>query len=88
MNVFPPKFECLSAFLHELVPLIDRGHAGDCSDLVVEDLVRNVRRHTQRRHAGNHGPAKIVKRPAGHARALVQFSLRLRVPLKKCLAID
>src|SRR5215203_5730099 len=66
-DVFPPKFECLSAFLHELVPLIDRGNAGDCPALVVEDLVCSVRRYTQRRHAGHHGPAKIVKSPAGHA---------------------
>ena len=48
MNVFPPKLECLFALLHELVPLIDRGHAGNRPGLVVEDLVGNVRRDAQR----------------------------------------
>jgi len=55
-----PAIERFLAFEQKIMSLIDGGYSRNRSCLMVEDLVRNMRWHTQPGHAGNDCPAKIV----------------------------
>jgi hypothetical protein len=48
----------------EIMPLVDRSYAGDRPTLMVENLVGDVRRNAETRHAGNAGSPQIMQTPS------------------------
>jgi hypothetical protein len=60
-NVSTPSLECLPALREELVPLVYGGNPGDRARIVVENLVRDVRRNPEAGHSGYAGPAEVMK---------------------------
>ena len=62
-----PELEGLFSLLEELVPLVHGGHSRDRAALVVQDLVRDMRRDPEPRHARDHSAPQIMQRPVAHA---------------------
>jgi hypothetical protein len=54
------------------VALVDSRNPRDCAGLVIKDFVRNMGRNAQPGHAGNAGPAQIMKAPPRQSRELIQ----------------
>jgi hypothetical protein len=51
LNMVSPELEGLFALLEELVPLVHGSHSRDRAALVVQDLVRHMRRDPEPRYA-------------------------------------
>jgi hypothetical protein len=62
-NVSAPRCDCFLALCEELVALVDRGHAGNCSRLVVQDLVGHMGCNSKRGHPGHTRPPQIMNAP-------------------------
>ena len=71
-DVNSPSFECLLALREEFVPLVYGRNPGDRAGIVIENLVRDVRRNPQAGHSGHAGPAEVMKAPPGHSRELIE----------------
>src|SRR5215210_1142735 len=82
----PPTIQRLFAFCDELVALIDGGHAGDRSGLVIEDLVSDMGRDAEPGHPRDAGPAQIVNSPVLHAAHRIQLCLALTEVLERSRA--
>src|SRR5262249_30608221 len=59
----------------ELMPWIDRCNTRDRAALMIQDLVGNMRRNAEPRHARHASAAQVMQTPAGHPRKLIQPSL-------------
>ena len=70
-----PALESIPTLFQELMPLIDRGNARDRSPNMIEDLIRDMRRHPEARHPRDRGPAQIVQAPVRDAAKFVQPTL-------------
>jgi hypothetical protein len=59
----PPLFKRSFSLCEEVVPLVNGCDPGDRSRLVIEDLVRYMRRNAKASHSRHAGPAQIVEPP-------------------------
>ena len=71
-NMTSPSFECLLALREEFVPLVYGGNPRDRAGIVIENLVRDVRRNPEAGHPGYAGPAEVMKAPPGHSGELIE----------------
>jgi hypothetical protein len=71
-NVSSPSFECLLALREEFVPLVYGGNPRDRAGIVIENLVRDVRRNPEAGHSGHAGPTEVMKAPPGHSGELIE----------------
>jgi hypothetical protein len=71
-NVSSPSFECLLALREEFVPLVDGGNPRDRAGIVIENLVRDVRRNPEASHSRYAGPAEVMKAPPSHSAELIE----------------
>jgi hypothetical protein len=71
-NVSSPSFECLPALREEFVSLVYSGNPRDRAGIVIENLVRDVRRNPEAGHSGYAGPAQVMKAPPDHAGDLIE----------------
>ena len=60
VNVRAPAIQRFLALGQKFMPLINGRYPGNRSGLVIEDLVSDVRRHTQPCHPGDDGSPEIV----------------------------
>jgi hypothetical protein len=56
----------------ELVPLVYGGNPGDRAGVVIENLVRDVRRNPEAGHTGYTGPAEVMKAPPGQSGDVIE----------------
>jgi len=57
------------------VALVDGRNPGNRSDLVIENLIGDMRRNAKARHSRDAGPTQVVKPPFGHAGEPIQHPL-------------
>ena len=62
-NMGAPAIQCAFAFVQKIMALIYGGDAGNCSGLVIENFVGDVRRYAKAGHPGYTGAPQIVKTP-------------------------
>jgi hypothetical protein len=60
IDMSPPPIEGFFAFRQELMALVYGGNPRDRPGLVVQDLVRHMRRHSKPGHSGYASPAQIM----------------------------
>ena len=70
-DVSSPSFECLLALREEFVPLVYGGNPRDRAGIVIENLVRDVRRNPEAGHSGYTSPAQVMKSPPRHSGELI-----------------
>ena len=66
LDVSAPTIQRFLALSQKFMPLINSCHPGNRSRLVIEDLVSDVRRHTQPCHPGDDGSPEIMYSPAAN----------------------
>ena len=66
-DVRTPALQSVFALCQELMPLIDRGYAGDRPRLVIENFVGDMRGDTKPSHAGDARAAQIMQPPVRDA---------------------
>jgi hypothetical protein len=71
-NVSSPSFECLLALREKFVPLIYGGNPRDRAGVVIENLVRDVRRNPEAGHSRYAGPPEVMKAPPCHSGDLIE----------------
>ena len=71
-DVSTPSFECFPTLREELVALVYGGNPRDRAGIVIENLVRDVRRNPEAGHPRYAGPAEVMKAPPRHSGELIE----------------